>query len=311
MRALEPEHLVPSHTRPISGAAKVHEILTDYRDAIQYVHDQTVRGINQGLTPDELVETVNLPPHLAASPYLQEFYGKTSWSVRSVFSGNLGWFDGNPSTLEPLTPGEKAAKMARLAGGIDKLRDALAQAQNDGEHQWALELSDFVLRIDPGDDEAKQVRIGALLALGEAESNPNARHYYLTTALELDGKVDIQEYNNATDDMMKILPTRRFFDSLAVNLNSQSSLDLNQKVGFTFPDNGEHYTVWVRHGVAEIIDGLDDELDIHVIVDSLAWKKLLAKQTNIAVALARDFEFEKGGRIGFTRFLALFRPETS
>jgi alkyl sulfatase BDS1-like metallo-beta-lactamase superfamily hydrolase len=231
--------------------------------------------------------------------------------VRSVFSGNLGWFDGNPSTLEPLAPDEKAAKMAELAGGIDKLRDALAQAQNDGEHQWALELSDFVLRIDPDDDKAKQVRIGALLALGEAESNPNARHYYLTTALELDGKVDIQEYNNATDDMMKILPTRRFFDSLAVNLNSQSSLNLNQKVGFTFPDNGEHYTVWVRHGVAEIIDGLDDELDIHVIVDSLAWKKLLAKQTNIAVALARDFEFEKGGRIGFTRFLALFRPETS
>jgi alkyl sulfatase BDS1-like metallo-beta-lactamase superfamily hydrolase len=310
MRALNPEHLVPSHTRPISGQAKVNKILTDYRDAIQYVHDQTVRGINQGLTPDELVETVKLPPHLAASPYLQEFYGKTSWSVRSVFSGNLGWFDGNPSTLDPLSPDVKAAKMVGLAGGIDKLRDALVQAQSDGEHKWALELSDFALRINPGDDKAKQVRISALLALGEAESNPNARHYYLTTALELDGKIDIQEYDNASDDMMKVLPTRRFFDSLAVNLNSQASLNLDKKIGFTFPDSDEQYTVWVRRGVAEIMEGLDTGLDIHVVVDSLAWKKLLARKSNTAVALARDFEFKKGRRIGFIRFLALFRPDT-
>ena len=58
MRALRPEHLVPSHTMPISGADKIYEILTDYRDAIQYVHDQTIRGMNRGLTPDELVETI-------------------------------------------------------------------------------------------------------------------------------------------------------------------------------------------------------------------------------------------------------------
>jgi len=76
MRDLNPEVLIPSHTRPIVGSKKIKRILTNYRDAIQFVHDQSVRGINMGMTPDELVEYVVLPPHLRNLPYLQEFYGK-------------------------------------------------------------------------------------------------------------------------------------------------------------------------------------------------------------------------------------------
>ena len=98
IRALDAEFLVPSHTRPLSGRERIHDTLTDYRDAIQYVHDQTLRHMNKGLTPDQIVERVQLPPHLAESLWLQEFYGKVSWSVRSVFDGYLGWFDGNPTT---------------------------------------------------------------------------------------------------------------------------------------------------------------------------------------------------------------------
>ena len=86
MRALRPAHLAPSHTRPVSGEQEVAEILTAYRDAIQFVHDQTIRGMNQGLTPDELVERIELPPHLRDHPWLRELYGTVEWSVRSVFA---------------------------------------------------------------------------------------------------------------------------------------------------------------------------------------------------------------------------------
>ena len=99
MLAEKPEHLVPSHTRPISGADRVEETLTDYRDAIQSVFDQTIDGMNEGLTPDQLVETVKLPAPLAEKPYLQEYYGTVAWSVRSIFTGYLGWFDGNATNL--------------------------------------------------------------------------------------------------------------------------------------------------------------------------------------------------------------------
>ena len=102
MRYLEPEYLVPSHTRPIVGKENINTLLTTYRDAIQFVHDQTVRLMNLGLDPNEIAERLVLPKHLGDSPYLKEFYGTPEWSSKNVFSGYLGWFDGNPSNLKPL-----------------------------------------------------------------------------------------------------------------------------------------------------------------------------------------------------------------
>ncbi|PQB08764.1 MBL fold metallo-hydrolase, partial [Polaribacter filamentus] len=106
----------PSHTKPIKQKDTIRKILTNYRDAIQFVHDQTIRNINLGLMPDEIAEKVILPTHLSNSPYLKEFYSKVNWSVKSVFARSLGLFDGNPSTLLPLPLKEKTAKIIELAG---------------------------------------------------------------------------------------------------------------------------------------------------------------------------------------------------
>jgi alkyl sulfatase BDS1-like metallo-beta-lactamase superfamily hydrolase len=193
MRALRPTHLAPSHTRPISGQEEVSEILTAYRDAIQFVHDQTIRGINQGLTPDELVEVVKLPPHLAEHPFLQEFYGTVEWSVRSVFSGYLGWFNGDAATLEPVDPDERAEGIASLAGGAESLQRAAAEALKQARYEWAAELASHLIRLDPKSTAAKQIKADALRALGRRHINANARNYYLTQALELEGEVEIHD----------------------------------------------------------------------------------------------------------------------
>ena len=108
MRYLQPEFLIPSHTRPLVGQDNINEILTTYRDGIQFVHDQTVRLMNLGLGPDDIAETLVLPKHLGDSPFLKEFYGSPEWSAKNVFSGYLGWFNGNPSSLKPLPQIEEA-----------------------------------------------------------------------------------------------------------------------------------------------------------------------------------------------------------
>lgn len=307
MRALPVEHLVPSHTRPLSGKDTIHQTLTDYRDGIRYVYDQTVRLMNQGATPDEIAEQLALPPHLAESPFLQEFYGTVEWSARSVFAGNLGWFDGNPATLQPLAPVEHARRMADLAGGAEALRKQVLAAAEAGDYQWVLQLSDHALQLAPDDEAVKRARIEALTALGEQESNPNARHYYLTRALELRG-LEIPVLSNSGEAMLNRLPLSRFFAAMPVNLDAPAALEINQKVGFSFNDSEESYTIWVRRGVAEVRDTLMDELDIHVTVDSLVFKQVLAQQRNAAVAIAKDFEYLEGGRVGFARFMRLFQP---
>ena len=100
MKKYNSEFLFPSHTLPIIGKNNIKDALNIYRDAIQYIHDQTIRLMNQGLYPDEIADQIQLPKNISDSPYLYEFYGTVRWSVKSIFNGYLGWFSGNPSELD-------------------------------------------------------------------------------------------------------------------------------------------------------------------------------------------------------------------
>ena len=312
MRDLNPEILIPSHGRPIVGSEKIQKILTNYRDAIQFVHDQSIRGMNMGLTPDELVEFVVLPPHLKSLPYLQEFYGKSSWSARAMFSGNLGWFDGDSASLQPLTRFKQAEMMARLAGGEDELMKHAKEALENGEFQAALQLTGHLIHLKPDNQQAKDIRVKALTALGEREVNPNARHYYLTEALEIRDGFLARETAKPTPKLLHDFPLKGYFESMAVNLDPEASADVDKIVGMKFPDIDKGYTIHVRRGVAEIrprspeeIDKM--ELDIMVIADSKAWKEMLGKIRNSALTLA-GFEYEKGNTLAFASFLRMFKP---
>lgn len=309
MRALAPEHLVPSHTRPVSGAAKIEEILTAYRDAIQFVHDQTIRGINHGLTPDELVETVKLPPHLRDHPYLTEFYGTVEWSVRSIFSGYLGWFDGDTSTLSPAPPEERAAGFVELAGGIDPLLEAARRALDAGRFAWAAELAEQARRAAPQRTEPAALKARALREMGRHSLSPNGRNYYLTRALELEGAVHIDEggVDQGTRELIAAIPVENFMSSLPVNLDPEKSADVDMRVAFRFTDVGEDYTIHVRRGVAELRSGRAEEADVALVTTSTLWKEVLTRQRNPALAFASsDVEIE-GSALDLVRFLRLFQ----
>ncbi len=177
--------LVGGHTNPILGANEVTQVLSDYRDAVQFIHDKTVQGMNKGMTPDELVEYVQLPQSLADKDYLQPFYGHPEWGVRSVFNGYLGWFDGNPSNLFRLSPKSEAERIAKLAGGTDKLLASAHEAQAADDDQWAAQLADHLLAIDKDNAAAKRIKADALTKLASKMVNATARNYYLTVAREL------------------------------------------------------------------------------------------------------------------------------
>ena len=185
MIELNAEHLISGHARPVSGASIVRQTLTDYRDAIEHVFLATLEGADQGLTPDELAHSVRLPKDLAERPYLQEYYGVIAWSVRSIYDGYLGWFDGNPTNLFPLSPKEEAMRMVRLVGSEGELMDAANAALADEDFQWACQLADYLLTLKPDSSDVKELKATALDALALQQMSSNARHYYLSSAREL------------------------------------------------------------------------------------------------------------------------------
>ncbi|TJY62891.1 MBL fold metallo-hydrolase [Sinimarinibacterium sp. CAU 1509] len=309
MRALHPEIIVPSHTRPLVGEQEIEEELTRYRDGIRYVYDQTLRMINHGKTPDEIAASLKLPAYLADSPWLQTFYGDPAWSARAIYDGMLGWYNGNPSTLRPLAPDDEAARMVALAGGVDAMAQKVVDAEQAGEHQWALQLSDYVLRIAPDNASVRDARIAALRALGSAEANPNARHWYLMTAGELAGDITLpNRIVTPTPEMLARMPLNRFFDGMAVNLDAQASADSVIAVGFEFTDTPERYTYIVRRGVSEVVPELRDDAGMVTQVSAQVFKEMLAQRRNPALTLASEFTMVTGSKLDLIRFMRLFVP---
>ena len=305
MRKLDAEYMVPSHTRPLVGKSLIQETLTAYRDAIQYVHDQTIRHMNYGLTPDEIVEKVKLPEHLAKHEYLAEFYGTVEWSVRSIFTGYLGWFDGNPTTLQPLAPTEEANNMVALAGGEDALLKQVETALKNEQYQWALQLSDYLTHT-AHETRAKQLKASALEGLAEMESNPNARHYYFTQAKELKEGLRAAVYPAPNPDFIAQLPAKNIFDSMPVYLKAEDTLDVVQTVQFNLTDTGETYSIQIRRGIAEVQPYPLAVPDVSITTTAKVWKEISAKiRSPLQAILDGDLTVD-GGKLALVEFLGYF-----
>lgn len=175
-----PLHLVGGHTTPMLGNAA--EVLTNYRDAMRWVHDRTIDGAKQYMTPDELVEYAALPAHLAELDYLGEYYGSIWGTVRDIYAQDLGWFDGDPLNLHRESPLQQSQRMADLVGSVDVLWAKAQVAMTAGDPLGAAQLAQHVIRLRPDDPAPKLLMADALEIIGERTFNAPARNYTLSSA---------------------------------------------------------------------------------------------------------------------------------
>jgi alkyl sulfatase BDS1-like metallo-beta-lactamase superfamily hydrolase len=303
IRALGAEYLVPSHTRPVAGAAEIDGILEAYGDAIQYVHDQTVQGMNNGMDADELAETIVLPPRLANHPWLQPFYGTVAWSVRSVYDGYLGWFDGNSTTLFPTPKQTRAQRLVTMSGGHEAVLATAQQSLDSADPQWAAELADLILQSRDGNtQEAKQLKAQALRQLAAATPNPNARNWYLTDALHLEDKIsiDVSEITPERAEFAKSFPIEGILKTMAVSLDPVASVGVNQRVVFVFPDQDKRFDIHIRNQIAVVTQLTEQtqaniEQATEVTVNASDWIDLVTGQKSFPLALANGTISVAGG----------------
>jgi alkyl sulfatase BDS1-like metallo-beta-lactamase superfamily hydrolase len=169
--ALGPETVLPSHGDPIVGEEEVRKALTRYRDAILYVHDATVRGMNEGKDVFTLMREIRLPPELEVG----EGYGTIAWSVRGIYDGYAGWFDGNPATMYATPPAAAYPELVRMAGGVPAVAARAGELVAAGSLLEGLHLADMALAAAPADRAALEARLRALEALEAKSQNSNER----------------------------------------------------------------------------------------------------------------------------------------
>jgi alkyl sulfatase BDS1-like metallo-beta-lactamase superfamily hydrolase len=307
MRYLEPEYLIPSHTRPLQGKDNINSILTTYRDGIQFVHDQTVRLMNLGLGPNEIAETLVLPKHLGDSPFLKEFYGTPGWSAKNVFSGYLGWFNGNPSSLKPLSKEMEASNFVKLAGSWENLFNVAEEAYSNGEFQWSLQLTDYLLQSKPDEINTKLLRQLSLVALGNKESNPNSRYYYLSSAVELDKDYQPNDILLPNIEAITKYPIESFMETMKVSLIPEKSLDKNIQLLFTFTDSTKAFSLFLRQGVLEIQPFMISGSSVQVVSTEEDLKAVLAGVKSLPIALVNGSLKVNGSRTDLFSFFTSLR----
>ena len=307
MKTFNPEFLFPSHTKPIIGKEVIQNVLNTYRDAIQFVHDQTIRLMNQGMYPDEIAEKIKLPDSIADSPYLKEFYGTVRWSVKSIFNGYLGWFNGNPAELDPLSREEKAKRILNLAGDIDVMIDDLRLAVEKEDMQWALELSDYLIALDSFTKEVKDLRIDALIYEGSRSANPNKRNYFLTSAFELrDDFVEPSLLDRTSEELLEYVSIDTLFDVLSTRYNPDKRINENTTICFLF-SSGLRKNITIRNQVAVISNTTGDDCLMTVTSDEIELKKVLTGWSNPVTSIASEKIQIEGNSVEFLQFLSKFR----
>lgn len=313
LRGLKADYLVPTHGQPVYGAGKVEEILRMTRDGIQFVHDQTVRHMNKGLVPDELVEVVELPLHLREySPYLREYYGTVSQAVRQIYVGYLGWFEGDPVDLDPTPRLEHSRRLVDLIGGRDRVFATAVAAYRNDDPQWAAELASHLIRLDHGDVDARTVKAAAFRKLGYSSMNINWRNWYLTSAMELEGELagraGAQQMANIflPPDLIAALPADALINGWPSRLKAEETIDVELTLGIRVTDEDREFGLEIRRGICQFHRRLPETSDIVIELTKPLLNRVMAGTGNVPDMIAAgDLEL-RGELSELIRFLDFF-----
>ncbi len=242
----EAEVMYGMHHWPSWGRERIVEMLSKGRDAYRYINDETLRLANHGLTAPEIAEEVRLPDALERHWAIRGYYGTVSHNVKATYTRYLGWYDGNPATLDSLPPLKAAEKYVEFMGGaqavIDKSRECLGRA----EYRWVAEVMRHVVFADPGNQEARDLAAEAMEQLGYQAESSTWRNAYLTGAQELRfGTPALPPIvESGSPDTMLALTLPMLFNYLGVRLNGPDAGDREITVNLEFTDTLE--TAWLR-----------------------------------------------------------------
>ena len=310
MMALEPEILIPSHGTPINGKEEISRVLSNYRDAIKYVHDQMMRNLNSGYSPLEAARKIKLPENLARDPHLFELYGTIEWSARNLFNGYFGWFDGNPTNLYPFTKEEYSEKLLTLIPE-EQLIFELDKALAEEDSQWALYISDLLIDSGKGNEQILAKKAAALKNLGDSAYNPNAVSFYRSTYAELTNstsdKVFITGDSQIEPKLLGELDVLMFLETMAIRLDPSKVAGIADAKYVKFTDLDEVWKLRLENSVFTY-EQVSPTVEYDIEMSSLTFKSLVTGTINPITGILLTNNNAKGpNKRGFLELLSNFQ----
>jgi len=248
----EVESSFGSHHWPTWKNENISQYWKSQRDLYRFIHDQTLRLANNGLTPREIAEMLKLPESLDKEFANRGYYGSVSHDIRAQYQLYFGWFDGNPANLHKLTPKDGGAKYVEFMGGADNLLSQAKKSYDKGEYRWVAEVVNHLVFSEPKNQNARNLLADAYEQMGyQAESGP-WRNFYLSGATELrNGIMVLPSPNTAGPDMIRGMSLDLFFNFMAMKFKGTDDDAAKMKYNFNIilPDVKDKVTLIVANGV--------------------------------------------------------------
>ncbi|WP_426595610.1 alkyl/aryl-sulfatase [Cellulomonas sp. McL0617] len=236
------------HTWPVWGNEVVTGFLESQRDTYKFIHDQSLRLANKGLTPLEAAEEIELPEELRRQWFNRGYHGTLHHDVRAVFTKELGTWDGDPVSLHPHTPVDTATRYLDLLGRDGILAEG-RRAFDAADYRWVVQIVHHLVFADPDDLEARQLQADAYEQMGYQVEGPQWRGIFLSAAKELRDGIAPAPFSTVSPDTILSMPLEILFDFAAVHVIGSAAADVDVRVDFTFTDLDETWNVHVARGV--------------------------------------------------------------
>lgn len=294
MRLLDIDHLVGSHGKPIIGKEKIDEVLLYYRDIIQYQHDQAVRFINHGYTYKDLAERIpELPDYLKYPPYSSDYYGHIKHNVPEYFVNYVSWFAGDPIDLQPTPAKEKATKLVELMDGEEKVLVEADKLFSEGKPQLAAELATILITKNIKNMKARHLKAACYRKIGYQQVNSWWRAWYLTSALELEMKLDIQGLTKKRQELLRgwefvsSLSLEQIYSRFRYNVDPEKAKNKNIIIGMIFTDTEEQFSLEIRHSVLIHSEEIPENADVVLTMTRELLNQILTRECTFLNAIAQ------------------------
>jgi len=241
--------LFAGHHWPRWGSERIVDYLKKQRDLYAYLHDQTLRLINKGLTGREIAEELELPPELASEWHCRGYYGSVSHNVKAVYQRYMVWFDGNPAHLWEHTPVESARRYVKFMGGPERVLEQARQSFEEGDYRWVAEVFIFIVSAAPENRAARDLQADALEQLGYGSENATWRNFYLAGADELRNGITGTPTDARPLDILANLSVAQILDGMKVRLDGPKAWGKHLQIGWQVTDPDERHLLTLEHGV--------------------------------------------------------------
>ena len=307
--------VIAQHQWPVWGNERVRAHLANQRDLYKYVHDQTIRMMNQGLGPTEIAEALTMPPGLENDWSAHGYYGTISHDSKAVYEREVGWYDGNPATLNRLPRVEEAKKYLEYMGGPAAV---IARAHDDfkaGNYRWVAEVMDQVVFADPTNKEARGLAADAFEQLGYLAESATWRNAYLQGAQELRSGVRDSAVPGVSPELLQVLhamPIAALFDYLGTRVDGPRAGTSKIVINWRFTDTHESLASTLEHGALTLITGKTDPNAVTTVTTTrTVFESVILGQRALADAMERREITASGDAKAVSDLLALlvdFRP---